>query len=104
MPGSTRVGRTLAYWSNGWQMASLRPHSVMLVVLAAPVEVVDLEGEAAVALGERLQHFDTRRDDLGPDAVSGDRSDGVGLHVGCPLERPLATLGVTGLVVHLWPV
>ena len=29
MPGRMRVGRTLAYWSNGWQMASRRPHSVM---------------------------------------------------------------------------
>ena len=29
MPGSTRVGRTLAYWSNGWQIASRSPHSVM---------------------------------------------------------------------------
>ena len=29
MPGRMRVGRTLAYWSNGWQMASRRPHRVM---------------------------------------------------------------------------
>ncbi len=29
MPGRMRVGRTLAYWSNGWQMASRSPHSVM---------------------------------------------------------------------------
>ena len=29
MPGRMRVGRTLAYWSNGWQMASRKPHSVM---------------------------------------------------------------------------
>jgi hypothetical protein len=29
MPGRIRVGRTLAYWSNGWQIASRRPHNVM---------------------------------------------------------------------------
>ena len=29
MPGSTRVGRTLAYWSKPWQIFSRRPHSVM---------------------------------------------------------------------------
>src|SRR5688500_13459433 len=88
------------------QVAAVRRHhaAVLLVILAAPVEVIDLEGEAAVTLGKRLQHFDTRRDDLGSNTVTGDRSDGVSLHVGCPLERPLATLGVTGLVVHLWPV
>ena len=28
MPGRMRVGRTLAYWSNGWQIASRSPHSV----------------------------------------------------------------------------
>ncbi len=28
IPGRMRVGRTLAYWSNGWQMASRSPHSV----------------------------------------------------------------------------
>ena len=29
MPGRMRVGRTLAYWSSGWQIASRRPQSVM---------------------------------------------------------------------------
>ena len=29
IPGSTRAGRTLAYWSNGWQIASLRPQRLM---------------------------------------------------------------------------
>ena len=29
IPGRMRVGRTLAYWSSGWQIASRRPHSVM---------------------------------------------------------------------------
>lgn len=27
MPGSTRAGRTLAYWSNPWQIGSRSPHS-----------------------------------------------------------------------------
>ncbi len=27
MPGSTRAGRTLAYWSKGWQIASRSPQS-----------------------------------------------------------------------------
>ena len=29
IPGSTRAGRTLAYWSNGWQIASRRPQRLM---------------------------------------------------------------------------
>ena len=29
IPGKTRTGRTLAYWSNGWQIASLRPQRLM---------------------------------------------------------------------------
>ena len=29
IPGRMRVGRTLAYWSSGWQMASRSPHKVM---------------------------------------------------------------------------
>ena len=29
IPGSTRVGRTFAYWSSGWQIASRSPHRVM---------------------------------------------------------------------------
>ena len=28
-PGRMRVGRTLAYWSNPWQIGRRRPHSVM---------------------------------------------------------------------------
>ena len=28
IPGRMRVGRTLAYWSSGWQMARRRPQSV----------------------------------------------------------------------------
>ena len=28
IPGRMRVGRTLAYWSSGWQIASRSPHSV----------------------------------------------------------------------------
>ena len=29
MPGRMRVGRTLAYWSSGWQIESRRPQRVM---------------------------------------------------------------------------
>ena len=29
MPGRMRVGRSLAYWSKGWQIARRRPHKVM---------------------------------------------------------------------------
>ena len=29
MPGRMRVGRTLAYWSSGWQIARRSPQSVM---------------------------------------------------------------------------
>jgi len=68
------------------QVAAVGRHhaAVLLVVFAAPVEVIDLEGEVPFALGQRLQHLDTGGDHLGPDAVSRNRSDRVGLHLGRP--------------------
>src|SRR6185437_16100137 len=70
--------------------AVLRHHAaVLLVVLAAPVEVVDLEGEAALALGDGGQHLDTGGYDFGADAVPGNGGDCVGFHGSSKARRDL---------------
>jgi hypothetical protein len=56
--------------------------AVLLVVVATPVEVIDLEAETAVAPGQRLQHFDAGRNHFRADAVAGNGCDRIGLHVG----------------------
>ena len=112
MPGRMRVGRTLAYWSNGWQIASRRPQSVMwsgmsgaptepnkmasnflilgavgrhhdavlLVVVRAPVEILEVQREFTVALGAGLQNLDAGSDDFRADAVSGNGGNPVSTH------------------------
>ena len=58
--------------------AVLRHHAaVLLVVLAAPVEAVDLEPETAVARGQRLQHLEAGGNDFGSDSVTRYGSDPV---------------------------
>src|SRR5690348_7275745 len=65
--------------------AILRHHAaVFLVVLAAPVEMIDLELEAPLALGQRLQHLDAGGYHLGADSVAGNGGDPVGLHQRSP--------------------
>ncbi len=59
--------------------------AVLLVILAAPVEVVDLEREAAVAPGDGVQRFETGRNHFRADAVTRDRRDRVCFHVGLPV-------------------
>ena len=104
IPGRMRVGRTLAYWSNGWQIASRRPqsetwsgtssappprnrwrpnpfrcveptcrhhHPVPPVVVRPPVEALERQPEAPLALGQRRQHLDPRRDHLLADPSPG---------------------------------
>ena len=136
MPGSTRVGRTLAYWSKLWQMFRRRPHSVMssgnvgrahrtevdrverlelfepvgrhhaavlLVVVAAPVELLDLQLERAFAAGQRSQHLDAGVDDFRADPVAADGSYLVRLHSARPsfwarpmrCSLPVAPLGIS---------
>jgi hypothetical protein len=53
---------------------------VFLVILAAPAEVIELEGESPFALGQRPQDFDSGVDDFRTDAVAGNGCDLVGLH------------------------
>src|SRR5262249_4968590 len=61
--------------------AVLRHHAaVLLVVFATPVEMVDLEAEAAVALGDRVQHLDAGGSYFRADPVAGDGRDGIGFH------------------------
>ena len=65
--------------------AILRHHAaVLLVVLAAPVEVVEPDFETALALGERGERLDAGGDDLCADAVAGNGRNCVGFHVGLP--------------------
>jgi hypothetical protein len=61
--------------------AVLRHHqAVALVVIRAPIEMVEGEAEAAVAGGERLQDFDARGDHLLTDPVAGNCCDPIALH------------------------
>ena len=56
--------------------AVLRHHpAVLFVILAAPVEMVDLEREPAVTFGDCGQHLDAGGDDFRADAVAWDRRD-----------------------------
>src|SRR5262249_6279986 len=58
-----------------------RHHAAMFfVVLAAPIEMVEFELKAALALGERLQHLDPGRYDFRADPVAGNGRDSVGVH------------------------
>jgi hypothetical protein len=54
--------------------------AVLEIALRAPVELLDLETEAAVGSGDGLQHFESRVDDLGPDAIPADGGDLVRSH------------------------
>ena len=54
-------------------------HAMRAVVVAAPVEVLELEAERAAGRSERLQHQLAGRDDFLADAVSGDGRDCVAL-------------------------
>jgi hypothetical protein len=61
--------------------AVLRHHAaIFLVVLATPVKIIDLELEATLAFGQRLQHFDAGRYDLCPDSVAWNGGDPISLH------------------------
>ena len=53
----------------------------LLVALRAPVEMVEGEREAAVALGAGLQHLDARGDHLLADAVAGNGGNAIGAHL-----------------------
>jgi len=53
---------------------------MFLVVLAAPIEMVDFELEAALALGQCMQHLDTGRYDFRADPVAGNGGDPIRLH------------------------
>src|SRR5690606_735372 len=50
------------------------------IVVGAPGEGLDLQGEAALARGHRLQDLDPGGDDFGADAVAGNAGDAVRLH------------------------
>ena len=58
--------------------------AVLAVVVGAPVEVVDLEREVAVARRQRVEHLEAGGDDLGADAVGRDGGDRVFAHGGFP--------------------
>src|ERR1051326_4566311 len=82
--------------------AVLRHHAaVLLVVLAAPVEAIDLEAEAAVALGQRLEHLDAGRDHFGADAVARNGGEPVDFHAVFPLVSGRHSMNFPGRP-HLW--
>src|SRR3546814_20258405 len=45
------------------------------IAVGAPVEVLRLEGEAAIEAGNDIQHLEARGDDLGADTVAWDSGD-----------------------------
>jgi DNA-binding transcriptional LysR family regulator len=55
-------------------------HTVLAVVIASPVEVLELEAQRAVGGGERFQHLLAGGHDFLADAVAGDHGDAIGLH------------------------
>ena len=63
---------------------------VLQVELRAPGEMLDLEGEAAVALREGFERLEARGDDFGADAVPGDAGELVFAHSWFPLETPIS--------------
>jgi len=60
-------------------------HAVRAEVVAAPVEVLELEAEVAARHGECFQHPLAGGNDFLADAVTGNGCDCVGLH-GCLLQ------------------
>ena len=59
--------------------------AVLLVIFAAPVEAIELEGERPLAGGQRLKNLNSGVDDFRADAVAGNGCDCVGFHVCCSL-------------------
>ena len=55
-------------------------HAVLAEVVAAPVEVLELEAEGRARRGQRLQHLPAGGNDFLADAVSGNGGDAIGLH------------------------
>ena len=55
-------------------------HAMAAVMVGAPIIAGDLQAEATVARGQRLQHFQAGVDHLRADPVAGDGSDVVGAH------------------------
>src|SRR5262249_11166264 len=54
--------------------------AVLLVVFAAPIEVIELEREPAVTLGNGVHDLHASRDDFRADTVTGNSCDLVGFH------------------------
>ena len=67
--------------------------AVEAVVVAAPVEVFEVEGEGGVGGGEGFEDAASGGDDFFADAVSGDGGDAVGLHAGV-LDEGVLDVGV----------
>jgi hypothetical protein len=59
-------------------------HAVRAVVVAAPVEVLELEAERGARLGEGFQHLPAGGNDFLADAVTGNGGDRIGLHAMSP--------------------
>ena len=53
---------------------------MLLVVVGAPVEALEVELEAPVALGQRLENLDAGGDDFLADAITRDGCDPVAVH------------------------
>jgi len=55
--------------------------AIFPVIVRTPVEVLEVQGEPAIALGADLQHLDAGLDHLGPDAITAHGSNLVHTHL-----------------------
>jgi hypothetical protein len=55
-------------------------HAVLLVVIRAPIEVVEPQPKPAIALGAELENLYACRDDFGADAIPRDGGDPILTH------------------------
>src|SRR5215467_7062753 len=81
------VRRTDGAEQDGVELAELlgavgrHHHAIFAVIVRTPVEVLEVQGEPAIALGADLQDLDAGLDHLGPDAITAHGSNLVLTHL-----------------------
>src|SRR3546814_14095995 len=95
---SSRRRHTICALVTGVQTCALPIYHAPAATIAvgAPVEVLRLEGEAAIEAGNDIQHLEARGDDLGADTVAWDSGDPMLAHAVSFLSRLRARSGCLG--------
>jgi len=84
------VRRTDGTEQDGVELAELvgavgrHHHAMCPVIVRTPAEVLEVQGEPAIALGADLQDLDAGLDHLGPDAITAHGGNFVRTHVAVP--------------------